>query len=48
MAHILYLSNVRVVGLSTLSGSIYISFTKFISNEFKTPYIMFHVICKMH
>ena len=50
MAHILYLSTLLRMGLSTLNGPFIIcnSFIVSISNDFNAPYIMPHVICNMH
>ena len=48
MAHILYMSTLLVVGLSTFSGLNWNSITNFISNKFNPPYIMLHDICKIH
>ena len=50
MAHILNLSTLLVMGLSTFNGPFIIwnYFINFMSNEFNPPYIMPHVIFKMH
>jgi hypothetical protein len=50
MAQILYLSILPIMGLSTFDGPFIIwnSFINFTSNKFNPPYIMPHVIFKMH
>ena len=50
MAHILYLSILLVMGLSTFSGPFitWNYFIIFMSNGFNPPYIMPHVVFKMH
>ena len=50
MAQILYLSALLVMGLSTFNGPFLIwnPFKFLNSNEFNPPYIMPHIVCKMH
>ena len=50
MTQILYISILLVLGLFTFDGPFIIwnSFINFMSNEFNPPYIMPHVILKMH
>ena len=50
MAHVVYLYTLLVMGLSTFNGPFIIwnYVLKFKSNKFNSPYIMLHVIFKMH
>ena len=50
MTYILYLSTLPVMGLSTFNEPFIIwnSFINFMSNEFNPPYIIPHIILKMH
>ena len=50
MAHILYLSILLVMGLSTINGPFIIwnYIINYMSNEFNPPYVMPHVGFKMH
>ena len=50
MAHILHLSILLVMGLSTFNGPFitWNSFIIFMSNGFNPPYIMPHIVFKMH
>jgi hypothetical protein len=49
-AHILNLSTLLVMGLSTFDGpfNIWNSFIDFMANEVNSPYIMPHVVFKLH
>ena len=45
MVHIVYISTLFIIGLSTFDAP-FVIWNAFISNEFNPPYIMTHVILK--